>query len=135
MPLVRIALNKKPAPFARGIADAVHLAMTEVLGIPVGDRFQIITEHEAGELLYDASFYGIERTDGFVVIQVALAAGRTREVKTMLYRRIAELLKEHEVRPQDVFVSLLEVAPEDFSLGDGKAQFADALPPHLQALG
>jgi 4-oxalocrotonate tautomerase len=135
MPLVRISLNKKTPAFAHGVADAIHHAMTETIGIPVGDRFQIITQHEAGELIYDPSFYDIQRTDGFIAVQITLAAGRTREVKTNLYRRITELLQERQdVRPQDVFISLLEVAPEDFSLGDGKAQFADALPPHLQKL-
>jgi phenylpyruvate tautomerase PptA (4-oxalocrotonate tautomerase family) len=135
MPLVRISLNKRTAAFARAVGDAVHQSMVDTIGIPPGDRFQIITQHEAGDLIYDPSFFDIERTDGFIAVQITLAAGRTREVKASLYRRITELLHERlEVRPQDVFISLLDVAPEDFSLGNGKAQFADALPPHLQAL-
>jgi 4-oxalocrotonate tautomerase len=135
MPLVRISLNRSTPDFVRGVADQVHQAMTETIGIPAGDRFQIITQHDAGELIYDPSFYDIDRTDGFIVIQITLAAGRSTEVKKNLYRRIAELLStHHDVRPQDVFVSLLEVGPDDFSLGNGEAQFADALPPHLQAL-
>ena len=135
MPFVRISLNKKTPAFARGVGDAVHDAMIETIVIPVDDRFQVITEHQGGELVYDPSFLGIERTDGFIAVQITLAAGRTREAKTNLYRRITELLQERQdVRPQDVFISLLEVAPEDFSLGEGKAQFADALPAHLQNL-
>jgi 4-oxalocrotonate tautomerase len=135
MPLVRISLNKRLPAFARSVGDAVHQSMVDTIGIPQGDRFQIITQHEAGELIYDPSFYDIERTDGFIAVQITLAAGRTREVKTNLYRRMTELLQERlGVRPQDVFISLLEVGPEDFSLGNGQAQFADALPPHLQAL-
>jgi 4-oxalocrotonate tautomerase len=135
MPLVRISLNKRLPAFARSVGDAVHQSMVDTIGIPQGDRFQVITQHEAGELIYDPSFYDIERTDGFIAVQITLAAGRTREVKTNLYRRMTELLQERlGVRPQDVFISLLEVGPEDFSLGNGQAQFADALPPHLQAL-
>jgi phenylpyruvate tautomerase PptA (4-oxalocrotonate tautomerase family) len=135
VPLVRISLNKTTPEFARGVGDAVHQSMIDTIGIPAEDRFQIITQHEPGELIYDPTFYQIDRSDGFIAVQITLAAGRTREVKANLYRRMTELLAERvKVRPQDVFISLLEVAPEDFSLGNGKAQFADALPPHLQAL-
>ena len=39
------------------------------------------------------------------------------------------------MRPEDVIVNLLEVLPENFSFGNGEAQFADALPPHLRETG
>ena len=135
MPLVRISLMKTSAERARQVADAVHQAMVDSIGIPVEDRFQILSMHEPHELIYDATFYGIERSDGFIAVQITLAAGRSTEVKTNLYRRMTELLKARlQVRPEDVFVSLVGVAPDDFSLGNGRAQFAEALPPHLQAL-
>jgi len=117
------------------VADAVHDAMVETLGIPPDDRFQIITAHDPEQLIYDRSFYGLERTEGFIAVQITLAAGRTTQVKKNLYRRMAELLQERlRVRPEDVFVSLIGVQADDFSLGGGRAQFAEALPPHLQAL-
>lgn len=135
MPLVRISLNSTAADRRRRIGDAVHQAMVETIHIPVGDRFQIITSHEPGELVFDPTFYGIDRTEGFIAIQITLAAGRSDQVKQMLYARIAELLGEAaNVRPGDVFVSLLEVGAADFSLGNGKAQFLEELPPHLKAL-
>ncbi|MFZ6648595.1 tautomerase family protein [Undibacterium sp. TJN25] len=135
MPLVRISLNHTTADVQRRIGDAVHQAMVETINIPTGDRFQIITSHGSGELIYDASFYGIDRTEGFIAIQITLAAGRSDEVKQQLYARIAELLGEAaNVRPGDVFISLLEVGAADFSLGNGKAQFLEQLPPHLKAL-
>ncbi|WP_395400821.1 tautomerase family protein [Pseudoduganella sp. UC29_106] len=135
MPLVRISLNSSAADVRRRIGDAVHQAMVDTIDIPTGDRFQIITSHAPGEIIYDANFYGIDRTEGFIAIQITLAAGRRDEVKTKLYARIAELLNEAaNVRPEDVFISLLEVGPADFSLGNGKAQFLEELPPHLKAL-
>lgn len=109
--------------------------MVETINIPTGDRFQIISQHEPGEIIYDPNFCDIERSDGFMTVEITLAAGRSPEVKANLYRRIAELLSERlKVRPQDVFVSLLEVGPADFSLGNGRAQFVEQLPPHLKAL-
>lgn len=135
MPLVRISLISSEADVHRRVGDAVHQAMVDTINIPPGDRFQIITSHAPSELIYDATFYGIERTDGFIAIQITLASGRSDAVKQNLYARIAELLKEAaNVRPEDVFVSLLEVGAADFSLGNGKAQFLEELPPHLKAL-
>lgn len=136
MPLVRIAVNSASSEgFAHRVGDCVHRAMVDALGIPDGDRFQIITEHDGG-IVYDPTFLDIERTSGIIVIQITLAAGRSVEVKKALYKRVAEVLStELDVRPQDVFISLLEVSPENFSFGNGEAQYADQLPPHLQPAG
>jgi phenylpyruvate tautomerase PptA (4-oxalocrotonate tautomerase family) len=109
--------------------------MVEAIGVPEGDHFQVITEHAEG-LVYDPTFLGINRTPGIVVIQITLAAGRSTELKKKLYKTIADQLAESaRVRPEDVFVNLVEVSPENFSFGNGEAQFADALPPHLRETG
>lgn len=133
MPFVRISLHRRDGDTARRVGDCVHRAMVETIKIPEGDRFQIVTEHDPGEIAYDRSFLGIERTDGIILIQITLAEGRSREAKKALYAGIAARLSgELDVRPEDVFISLLEVPPENFSFGNGEAQFADRLPPHLR---
>jgi phenylpyruvate tautomerase PptA (4-oxalocrotonate tautomerase family) len=125
MPLVRIALRKGKSPeFRRAVADAIHRAMVETIKIPEQDRFQIITEHDEAGLIYDPSYLGISRSQGVLVIQIALSAGRSVEVKKALYARIAQLLQEPGVRPEDVFVNLVEVAKENWSFGNGIAQYA-----------
>ena len=126
MPLVRIALREgKPAAHRAAVADAVHQAMVETIDVPVKDRFQIITEHAAGGLVYDPSYLDIARTNDLVVIQITLNAGRTVEKKKALYARIAELLaKSPGLRREDVFVSLVEVPKENWSFGHGLAQYA-----------
>ena len=135
MPLVRISLNRASAGSLRQIGEAVHQAMVDTIGIPANDRFQVFDLHESAELVFDPTFYGIERSPGFIAIQITLASGRTVQTKQALYARIASLLQaDAGVRPEDVFVSLLEVGAADFSLGNGRAQFAEALPPHLVAL-
>jgi phenylpyruvate tautomerase PptA (4-oxalocrotonate tautomerase family) len=135
MPLVRISLNRASAASLKEIGIAIHQAMVETIGIPQQDRFQVFDLREAEELVYDPTFYDIQRSTGFMAIQITLARGRTTEVKKALYSRIATLLAaDARVRPEDVFVSLLEVGAADFSLGNGRAQFAESLPPHLIAL-
>lgn len=135
MPIVRISLTETTLEDAQRIGRCVYQAMRETIGIPEGDNFQVISQHAPGQIVYDPSFMGIERSDGFMTIEITLARGRTPEVKQSLYAKIVELLSgECDVRPQDVMIALHEVGPGDFSLGEGRAQFLENMPPHLRAL-
>jgi 4-oxalocrotonate tautomerase len=126
MPLVRIALRKGKNPeYRRAISESIHRAMVETIKIPEQDRFQIVTEHDDAGLVYDPSYLGISRSDGVILVQITLSAGRTVEVRKALFARIVQLLRESPgVRPEDVFVNLVEVAKENWSFGNGIAQYA-----------
>ena len=101
--------------------------MVETNAVPADDRFQVITEHPSGRLIYDRHYLDVNRDDGIVLIQITLARGRPVEKKEALYRRIADGLKEHAgLAPGNVFVSLVEVGREDWSFGEGIAQYAVA---------
>src|ERR1700730_1249441 len=115
MPLVRIALRKGTTQaFTRKWSASVHRAMVETIKIPEQDKFQVITEHDAESLIYDPSYLGISRTDGVLLIHITLSAGRPFERRKPLFALIAALLRESPgVRPEDVFVSLVEVAKEN----------------------
>ncbi len=126
MPLVRISLREgKSAAYRRAIADGIHRALVETVGVPALDRFQVITDHSGEELIYDSSYLGIDRSDEVVFIQITLNAGRTLDQKRALYARIVEVLAENPgIRPQDVLTNLLEVPRENWSFGSGEAQYA-----------
>jgi 4-oxalocrotonate tautomerase len=132
MPFIRISLKGNHTEKERqGIGDCVHRAMVKAIGIPEGDRFQVITEH-GSDLIYDPDYLNIHRTDGIVIIQITLAFGRTVEQKKALYQAIAEFLNaEHDVRQEDVFINLVETSRENWSFGNGVGQYIDAPPPHL----
>jgi phenylpyruvate tautomerase PptA (4-oxalocrotonate tautomerase family) len=125
MPLVRISLMKgKPAGFGGKVGRVVYEAMVETINVPDGDRFQIVTEHGAEGLLYDPDYLGIRRSDGIVIIQMTITEGRALEKKKALYRRIAERLNgELGVRVEDVFINVVEVKKENWSFGNGIAQY------------
>ena len=128
MPLQRIdLLAGRPAGDRQSIADAVHRALVETCGVPEQDRFQIVAEHDRRSLLFAPEYLGI-RHESPVFIQVTLNAGRTLEQKVSLYRRLAELLGAAGVPPNDVIVNLVEVTKENWSFGDGVAQYAPATP-------
>ena len=127
MPLVRIDIIKgRTAAQRRSVGDAVHRALVEALGVPAADRFQVIREHEANELVYDRNYLGIKRGDGIVMIQITMSFGRTLEQKRNLYRLITENLATLDVRPEDVWINLVETARENWSFGLGEASYAPA---------
>ena len=124
MPLVRISLLKgRPAGLRRQIGDAIHRALVETISIPARDRFQILTEHEPGDLVYDSEYLGIARTDQIVIVQITMSVGRTLAQKRVLFRRIAEHLAALGLRREDAWINLVEVAKENWSFGLGEASY------------
>ena len=126
MPFVRISLREGKTPaYRKAVADGIYEAMLATINVPAGDRFQVISEYPADGLLYDAGYLGIRRTDDVVFIQVTLNQGRSLDLKKAFYARIAEnLAKNPGMRKEDVLVNLVEVPKENWSFGNGVAQYA-----------
>ncbi|HZJ55682.1 MAG TPA: tautomerase family protein [Myxococcaceae bacterium] len=126
MPLIRIDLPRgKSAEYRRTLGDVVYDAMIQTINVPANDRFQIITEHPPDELNIDRTYLGVERSADCVLIQVFLNEGRTTELKKAFYRAIADGLHQRlGLRKQDVFITLVEVKKENWSFGNGEAQYA-----------
>lgn len=127
MPLVRISIAKSaPAETVRTVSDVVYDAMIDVANVPANDKFQIITRHADDELVYPAEGYlGVTYTPNIVFIQVTWNAGRTIDVKKAFYKAVAEgIAKKTGLRIQDVWISLIDVAREDWSFGNGEMQYA-----------
>lgn len=126
MPLVRISLMKgRQEGFGKKVGEIVYRAMVGSINVPAKDHFQIITEHDHNSLIYDPTYLDIHRTDGIIFIQITLNEGRTVELKKAFYKLVTENLnKELAVRLEDVFISLVEVKKENWSFGNGVAQYA-----------
>ncbi|MFD1624271.1 tautomerase family protein [Azospirillum griseum] len=126
MPLVHISMRAgKPDSHRQAICDGLYRAMHETFNVPEDDQFMAVTEHEAASFRYSPSYLGVARSDDLLFIQITANNTRTLEQKKALYRRIVELLGESPgVRPEDVFINLVEVAKENWSLGNGVAQYA-----------
>jgi 4-oxalocrotonate tautomerase len=125
MPLSHISLRTgKPEAYRQAIFDSLYRALRETLDVPEDDQFMTITEHDAANFRYGAAF-GIARSDDLVFIQIIVFNTRTAEQKKSLFQRIAELLSESPgIRPEDIFVNIVEAAKENWSVGHGLAQFA-----------
>jgi len=126
MPLIRISLRAgKPAGYRRAIARNIYEALRETFNVPEKDFFATVSEHDETGFIYDPEYFNITRSNDLVLIQMTVSNTRTVEQKKALYRRIVErLTKDPGLRPRDVFINLLEVAKENWSFGEGQAQYA-----------
>jgi 4-oxalocrotonate tautomerase len=128
MPLVRIDLVEgKSTDYRAQVGEIVYQAMLSAFTVPKDDRFQVITEHAADELLFDRNYLGIHRSDDCVFIHITMSTGRTVEMKQRFYKAVADGLHEKlELRREDVFINLVEVNKENWSFGNGEAQYVTA---------
>jgi phenylpyruvate tautomerase PptA (4-oxalocrotonate tautomerase family) len=127
MPLVRISyLKGKPSGFGKQVSDIIYRTMIETINVPPNDNFQLITEHEGDTFVFDPAYLGIPRSDGLIYIQITLNEGRSVELKRTFYRVLVDRLhQELGLRTEDVFINLIEVKKENWSFGDGIAQYAE----------
>jgi len=127
MPVTRIAIREGKTPeYKQALLDEIYEAMRETVAIKDGDRFMAITEHGEHEFAY-GPFLGIDRGDDLVQIQVFWAPGKTVEAKQAMYKKIVERLGTNPgVRPEDVLISVVETAADNWSFGNGETQFYKA---------
>ena len=126
MPLVRIDLpNGKTANDRKAISDGVQAALVETFNVPKDDRFQVITSHAPQtEIVHAPSYMGIEYSQDLTLIQLTVSDTRTIDQKKRLFAKIAEnLARNPGLRPDDIFINLVEVKKENWSFGRGIAQY------------
>lgn len=127
MPLVRIDIIKHDDPsFIKKVGQIVYESMIGAISVPKNDHFQILNEHDKAHFIYDPNYLNIHRTDDLIYIQITLNEGRTTEQKKLLFHTIVDKLNgELKVRKEDVFINLIEVNKENWSFGNGIAQYAN----------
>ena len=128
MPLVRISVRQgKSAEYRKALGDGVHQAMIEAMAVPPDDKFQVITEHPAEGLVYPPQYLGVPHSDSIVFVQITLSTGRKPQQKRKLYKRMAEILAATaDLNPRDLIINLVEVSWENWSFGNGEAQYMDS---------
>jgi phenylpyruvate tautomerase PptA (4-oxalocrotonate tautomerase family) len=126
MPLARIDLPRgKSTEYKRVIADVVYDAVRQIFKVPEGDRFQVITEHGPETLIIDPSYLGIDRSADALIIQVTISGGRPGEVREAFFKFVADELNARlGIRREDVMINLVETQRDNWSFGNGIAQYA-----------
>jgi 4-oxalocrotonate tautomerase len=127
MPLARIDISKDAPPERiKIVSEAIYRAMRELANVPPNDKFQIFTRHAADEIVYpEEGYLGLKYTRDLILIQITWVAGRSIDVKKKLYKQIAdEIYTRADVRKEDVWITLVDNAREDWSFGNGEMQYA-----------
>jgi phenylpyruvate tautomerase PptA (4-oxalocrotonate tautomerase family) len=133
MPLLKFDLVEgRDQQAIKALLDAAHRAVAKALGVPARDRFQIVYQHPAHELIIQDTGLGIERTDNIVVISIT-STYRTEEQKQKLYKALAdELQRDCGIDPQDIMINLVNTSLADWSIGCGEAHFLTGKLPKVK---
>jgi 4-oxalocrotonate tautomerase len=125
MPFIRISMRRgRPASHPAAIVDGVYRALRATFEVPENDLFAVVHQHEPEEFVFDPGFFGFQRSAELVFIQINVANTRGVTQKKALYAEIARnLQQEPGLRPDDIFINLVEVKREDWSFGGGIAQY------------
>jgi phenylpyruvate tautomerase PptA (4-oxalocrotonate tautomerase family) len=121
MPLVRITVSRGlGAERLSALGAAVHQALVTVANAPPDDRFQVIEEVPAENLVFSPSYLGIDHRAPLAFLQVFMNVGRTVAIKKDLFAALAEAVAgTTPIRREDVIVNLVEVPRENWSFGGG----------------
>jgi phenylpyruvate tautomerase PptA (4-oxalocrotonate tautomerase family) len=124
MPLLYIDLIEGRTPSeVKTLLDAIHDAVVDAFEVPPRDRYQVVPNHPAHEIVAWDTGLGIDRSARLVVVHV-VSRRRTREMKEKFYELVAANLAERcGLDPADLVVSITENDDEDWSFGHGRAQF------------
>ncbi|QEL55988.1 tautomerase family protein [Chromobacterium paludis] len=122
MPYVRIDVLKGKSPqYLRALADSVHQAMVECFAVPPADRFQLIHQHEPGEMIFDRDYADGPRSDDFALVAIQTGKPRAAETKAALYARMAERLSASPgLSPADLMVVISDGEMDNWSFSHGR---------------
>ncbi|WIX31846.1 tautomerase family protein [Salinicola sp. JS01] len=126
MPLVRISLRRgKDAAYLQAIRDGVYAALREAFEVPESDRFILVHQHDEDDFDCSPDYLDIARSQDLVIIQIACSNTRNSAQKQALYRQLTQNLSASPgLRPEDVFINLLETDRHNWSFGNGGMQYA-----------
>lgn len=113
MPLVRIDMVKGKSPeYKKTVLDVVHEGLIDAFGIEDWDRFQRIVE------IPEEDFERPEgKTEDFMIIELTLFPGRTKEQKKAAISKImADLNNKLNIAPTDVFILINEPPLENWGM-------------------
>ena len=111
MPLLRFDLVEGRSPEeVTSLLDAAHRAMVQAFGVPESDRYQVVHQHPAHELVLEDTGLGFARTAKRVVLQV-ITLPRRREMKVAFYEGLCrELDASCGIGSSDVVVNMVTVS-------------------------
>jgi 4-oxalocrotonate tautomerase family enzyme len=114
MPLVRVDIIKGKSPeYRKNLLDCIHDGLVEAIHIEDWDRFQRIIEIDRQDFEISP-----DKTDAFMIIEITMFQGRSKEQKKAVIECItSRLVSRLGIRPTDVFIVIQDPPDENWGLG------------------
>lgn len=125
MPRTKITMVAgKSAEYKQKIFSSIYDAMRETFNVPENDLFMSIDEQKLENICYGKDYLNINRSDDLLMIEIIANDTRNVDQKKALYAAIVKhLVHNIRIRPEDVFIGLIEVKKENWSFGNGMGQY------------
>jgi len=124
MPLIRFDLIEgRNANELKQLLDVSHRAVVQAFGVPERDRYQIVTQHPANELIIEDTGLGFERSRNVVIVSVTSTQRSDKQKKDFYHLLVQGLGEECGIEPNDIMISMVTNGAADWSFGFGEAQF------------
>ncbi|WP_455915805.1 tautomerase family protein [Pantoea agglomerans] len=124
MPLLQFdVIQGRSESEMRTLLDAAHRAVLAAFKVPARDRYQIVHENKAYQMVFEDTGLGLTRTDNLVMIRV-FTSPRSDEQKQFFMAELCRELKEScGILGSDVMISFITNGKGDWSFGNGVAQY------------
>ncbi|APB30859.1 tautomerase family protein [Vagococcus teuberi] len=124
MPLMKIDMIKgRQQEEIEEILKISYRVMLEAFDAPIGDRYQIVSQHEPYEMQILDTGLGFERTKDVLLFSLITRPRTTEQKKQFYHNLVTALNDELGIRKEDVMINLVVNDDEDWSFAFGKAQF------------
>ncbi|PMJ98127.1 tautomerase family protein [Vibrio sp. 10N.261.55.A7] len=102
--IVVYGIKENLNPIKADLSEAIHLSMTQTLGLPEGKR-----AHRFVPLDKDDYFYPSDRSDAYTVIEINLMEGRQKETKKSLIKSLFYNIENKVgITPIDIEITISE---------------------------
>ncbi|GLB46149.1 putative tautomerase YrdN [Philodulcilactobacillus myokoensis] len=124
MPLMRIDVIKgHDQEFLKKLMQIAYRTQTDAFHTPVGDRYQVLTQHEPFEMQIGDTGLGYKHTKNVVIFNVIHRPKSTKEKQQFYTTLVNRLNQELHIRKEDVIFTMVSNHDDDWSFGDGEMQF------------
>ena len=105
------------------LLDAAHRAVLAAFKVPERDRYQIVQENKAYQMVFEDTGLGLQRTDNLVMVRV-FTSPRSDEQKHFFMAELAREFKENcGIEGSDLMITFITNDKGDWSFGNGVAQY------------
>ncbi|MCL9646878.1 MULTISPECIES: tautomerase family protein [Pantoea] len=107
----------------RTLLDAAHRAVLTAFGVPERDRYQIVHENKAYQMVFQDTGLGFSRTDNLVMVRVYTSPRSEAQKSNFMAELARELRESCGVQGHDLMISFITNSKGDWSFAHGEAQY------------